>query len=145
MQLYFPNQKPTGIDLGNVEIKECNNPSHMFTIGLKDLKAEFILFYDWIDDIYFFVNTLDMPKIKTKRGNAENKEGKRGITTTEVRKLAYFATIDQDAFMTEMEAIIHDKKYLGWLIQPTNSDVGTSPDVLSANQIAVGDSQTQVK
>lgn len=144
MQLYFPNQKTTGIDLGNIEIKECKNAVHKYTISKKDLDAEFLLFYDWLDDEYLFVNSTDMPQIKRKKREI-NIECKRAISTAQVRTIAYFTTKDQNEFMNEMEAIIKDKSHLGWLLQQT-----TNPDSIlstegATSHIVVGDSQTQVK
>lgn len=126
---YFPKQHATGIDLENVELKECNNPHHKYTIKKKDLKAEFILFYDWMDDEYFFVNTKEMPIIKRKKRET-NPECKRSITTTQVRKIAYLATKDQDIFMDEMEAIVKDKTHLAWLI-PSNATNPTNPELIA--------------
>ena len=145
MMGYFPKLQAIGIYLGNVEVKECNNLAHKYTISKKDYEAEFFLFYDWLDDMYFFVNTLDMPEIKRKKSDI-NTEGKRAISTMQVNRIAYFATKSQDEFMNEMEAIIKDKSFLGWLIQPTNSDSGIlSMDTISTNQIVVGETPTQVK
>lgn len=143
MMGYFPNQKAVGIDLGNVEIKECKNPNHKYTIKKKDLQAEFILFYDWLEDEYFFVNTKEMPEIKRKKREV-NPECKRAISTNQVRTIAYLATKDQDVFMTEMEKIVKDKNHLAWLIQTTNPESMLSNES-ATNQTVVGDpTQTQV-
>lgn len=139
---YFPKQRATGIDLGNVEIKECKNTVHKYTISKKDLKAEFLLFYDWLDDEYFFVNTVEMPDIKRKKRET-NPGCKRSIDTRQVRKIAYLATKDQDIFMNEMEAIVKDKTHLGWLLQQTNPEsIVNSTSAIETDSIG---EPTQVK
>ena len=136
MFIYFPKQKKTGIDLGNVEIKELiKNALRKFTIGKKDLAADFILFYDHIQMEYFFVNTIEMPKIKAE---------KRSISIKQVQKIAYLQTKDEDEFFHEMESIINDKSFLAWISNPTNPGQSISQKSyvsgdLSASQQAIGE------
>lgn len=56
MMELFPGQKATGLDLGNVEIKECFNEDHKYSLKGKDSKADFMLFFDQMDEIFFIVN-----------------------------------------------------------------------------------------
>jgi len=45
MELWF-NVQATGPDLGNIEIKENINIRHEYVVSIKDLDADFLLFYD---------------------------------------------------------------------------------------------------
>jgi len=106
MQIFFTRIEVVGIDLGNVEIKECDNKWHKYTLGKKDNKAEFILFYDHIKEEFNFVNQVEFKRINNSRTFS---------TPQIIRDFSYKTTRDLDEFMNEMEEIVEDKSYLAWL------------------------------
>jgi hypothetical protein len=122
MLTLFPNQQPIGIDLGNVEIKECRNSVHKFTLKATDGKAQFILFYDWLIDTYFICNQKEMPVIRCKRA----------ISTNQVKKWAYFESKELDALFEELKTIIKNPKYIPGPYQETqNSKIEIKMEVIN--------------
>lgn len=111
MQIIFPSQKAEGIDLGNIEIKECCNKRHKFLLRPKDSKADFILFYDWIENTFFLVNQIEMPKLRAKRS----------ISTEQVKSLAYWKSQEIDELMDEMRTIIKNQNFIPDAYQETQN------------------------
>ena len=106
MQVFFNNMKGVGIDLGNVEIKECNNKWHKYTVNKKDNKAPFLLFYDHVDKEFNFVNQVEFKRIPNSCT----------VSTQQLRKeFSYKTTRIVMEFMNEMEEIIEDKSFLAWI------------------------------
>jgi len=125
MMNLFPTQRGVGVDLGNVEIKECGYDSkdHKFVLKGDDTKSEFILFYFHPESEWAIVNTKEffyrLPK-------------KRSVTIHQVRKCAYFRTNKIPEMMDEIETIIKDTKFLGWILQPNEPGY---PDATASDSV----------
>ncbi len=123
MKVLFPNHKAIGIDLGNVEIKECKNNSHKFTLKADDKYAQFFLFYDWMLDMYFICNKVELPTIRVKRA----------ISTNQVQKWAYFQTNDVDELLNEIKTILKDQNFLpeAYRVPGTQEKISISQEVVN--------------
>lgn len=102
---FFPKCSDVGIDLYNIELKECNNDENKFTYQIKDMSAEFILFYNHRTMEFIFCDTNDLPMPKIKRSIADYK----------LKSIAFKVTTDIDEFKHTTEEIIFDKTLCGWL------------------------------
>jgi hypothetical protein len=81
----FPDIAFHGVDLDNVEVKESESKSGMFSVSNADNRAEYMLFYHRNPHNWFYVVDMkDVPHIKKRRG----------IRITQVKKLAIFKTKD---------------------------------------------------
>jgi hypothetical protein len=125
MMILFPNQKPIGIDLGNIEIKENKNQFHKFVLKPDDKLAEFFLFYDAQLMTYFIVNQVEMPKFKKKRS----------ISTQQVKKIAYFETQDDESLINELATIIKDDSFLPWIPSSVDSTKGYINERLTCSEV----------
>lgn len=69
MMNVFPKQRPTGIDLGNIEIKESCNGFNRIVVCKKDMnsKIDYFLCYNHQTFEFLIVDAQDIPRVKGKR------------------------------------------------------------------------------
>lgn len=100
LQTLFPNQRGTGIDLGNIEIKESTSKYNRIELKKEDYNAEYILAYNHQNEIFLLVDTNDIPRpIKTRFKM-------KSISWNWLEKYALFSTQD------EIEMLEQIKNYL---------------------------------
>lgn len=104
-----------GIDLGNTELKSCHKPDQKWTIHPKDLKGNFIVFFNYNNDTWYFVNVLDIQQAM-QYNEMKRIHHKRSISMFQIEKYAYFTTTLTEEMKTEMETIVKEpNKYLKWV------------------------------
>lgn len=107
MRNLFPHQKAIGIDLGNVELKECSSKCRKFSIKPEDKRAEYIIFYNHWDQEFLFMNVQEWEHLISNK--------RRSFSIDQVRKLSFLTTTDIEVFYAKSEEIIRDKTHCGWL------------------------------
>jgi hypothetical protein len=96
MRKLFPNQKSTGVDLGNIEIKECRTISNMYT--MKDI--DFIPSVTWY---LFFNHQLECFYLLHKSSFSScRKNKKRGVRQNFVTQHASF-----NFKLTQLDGLFH--------------------------------------
>jgi len=101
MMVLFPNQKPTGVDLGNVEIKETNGKFECFTVNKIDMRAEFFLFYSWRQNKFWFVDAQDLPLVKKQRT----------FRVPQIETACIFSTTNVIEMMEKLRPYLTDQSY----------------------------------
>ena len=75
----FPNQRATGIDLGDVDIKESHGKYHRIVLGQKDYskKIKFFICYNHVFDEFLIVDSQDLEVIKAKKKTYKDRNGQK--------------------------------------------------------------------
>jgi len=122
----FPNIKPIGIDLGNLEFKECDNKDNVFTISKKDMEAEYIVSYNHNNQFWLITPTYEFPNFP-KRKNKVSKEYLNSLSEGLRKKysnpsrtfsfnilsiMSYFKSDDNIKLIDELLEIINDDSLL---------------------------------
>lgn len=97
MQIFFKDYS-TGIDLGNIEIKESTKNYQKFTILPKDMASEFLLFYDHKSQTWSLARTNSFPEVI----------GKRSFRLSQVLEHCFFVTKNDFEIMREVHKVILD-------------------------------------
>lgn len=104
----LPHQQNIGFDLGNIEIKERGLKSvqyKKFTIAGKDWGAEYILFIDHEDQIFYLVK----PSVKTLGKKPHHRNDQRNVSLGKVMAHAFFKTSSNDKIRLKLLELIDPK------------------------------------
>jgi len=101
IQSIFPKIEATGIDLGNIEVKESTSFNQMFTMRKKDKESEYILFYSHLEDTFFITKTTEFTFLTEKKG----------IRLTGVKKHSFFQTKDVIEMLETLTPLLKNQEY----------------------------------
>jgi hypothetical protein len=101
IQSIFLKIEPTGIDLGNIEVKESTSFNQMFTMRKKDKESEYILFYSHLEDTFFITKTTEFTFLTEKKG----------IRLTGVKKHSFFKTKDVIEMLETLTPLLKNQEY----------------------------------
>ena len=98
MMNVFPKQKPTGIDLGNIEIKESTNGFNRIVVCKKDMnpKIDYFLCYNHQNFEFLIVDSQDIPRVKGKT---------RSVYWNYLKSMAILQTQDYDVIWNKIEEL----------------------------------------
>ena len=102
LMILFPNQEGTGIDLGNVELKETTTGKEMFSLMPKDMQAEYFLFYSNLQERFWFVDSQDIPAINKRRS----------FRVAQIERVVLWTTKDVVEVIERLRPYINNQKYL---------------------------------
>jgi len=101
-RVLFPYQEHTGIDLGNIEIKETTKGKEIFSLEPKDMQAEYILFYSNFQERFWFVDSQDIPFMRKRRS----------FRVAQIERIIIWTTRDVIEVIENLKPYINDQKYL---------------------------------
>lgn len=122
MQQYF-HINHTGVDLGNIDIKESTKGFHRVIVKPKDEKAEFLLCYDHVSKHFALIDTQDIPRIRKPRSLYFNR----------IEQIAKFITQSPKNMLQNISEYLKDLSYIK--IKPEELEMETQ-------KIAVVDIET---
>lgn len=98
MMNVFPKQKATGIDLGNIEIKESTNGYDRITICKKDMnpKIDYFLCYNHQNFEFLIVDSQDIPRVK---------KNNRSVYWNYLERMSLFKTSNYDEIWNKIEEL----------------------------------------
>lgn len=101
MRQYF-NINATGVDLGNIDIKESTKNYHRVVLTPKDEEAEYLLCYDHDLKQFALIDKQDIPRIRKPRSLYFNR----------IERIAKFITDSPKIMLQSISEYLKDKNYV---------------------------------
>ena len=113
-----------GIDLGNVELKVFHSSDRRTKVSPNQMSADFFVFFDNWEDMFYFVNKVEMPRVNKNRS----------FSLEFAKKWSYLQTDDIGVLMDELEEIVSEPaKYLRWHPKYVKSDEEKQKELTEQN------------